>query len=291
VISATRELFVAIGVDCDPDRDTYPRCLRWRGVEALTRLFDIADVRWTLNVRADTQIRQYCGSAAFCWEQYNHIWRVAEGRGHSIAWHLHYFGADGKQDVSESNIIENIEIGSAALGGPDIVHMGWTFQNEFSLRHLARAGVRIDYSPVPRMRFTGHRGVDAYDWSAFSYRPQRRHGVQMIPAFSAFDPVLSRRFRTERVMLTTTTRPILYRRLLDDFFSSGADFFVSYFHADEIAGAVGGWRSRHLYSLEHLHANLRALRERADRAGYVLRFVTIRELAAVLFDEDRTSYA
>jgi hypothetical protein len=141
------------------------------------------------------------------------------------------------------------------------------------------------------MRYVGHGGVDAYDWSRFAYRPQLWHGVRMIPAFSAFDRVLSRRFRTERVMLTMTTRPILYRRLLDDFFASGADFFVSYFHADEIADAVGGWRSRHLYGLDHLRANLRALRQRAERAGYQLRFVTVRELAAILFDEGRTRYA
>jgi hypothetical protein len=156
---------------------------------------------------------------------------------------------------------------------------------------MARVGVRVDYSPVPRMRFPGHRGVDAYDWSRFSYRPQLWHGVRMIPAFSAFDPVLARRFGTERVMLTTTTRPLLYRRLLDDFFASGADFFVSYFHADEIAGAVGGWRNRCLYAFDHLLANLRALRERAERAGYVVRFVNVRELAEVLFDEGRTRYA
>lgn len=290
-MSASRELFVAIGVDCDPDRDVYPRRLRWRGVEALPRLFEIDDVRWTLNVRADTQVRQYCGSAAHCWEEYRDIWRLAEARGSATAWHLHYFGADGRQDISESNILENIAVGSEALGRPDVVHMGWTFQNDFSLRHLARAGVRVDYSPVPRMRYVGHGGVDAYDWSRFAYRPQLWHGVRMIPAFSAFDRVLARRFRTERVMLTMTTRPFLYRRLLDDFFASGADFFVSYFHADEIAGAVGGWRNRLLYHVEHLRTNLRELRARAERARYEVRFVTIRELADILFDEGRTRYA
>jgi hypothetical protein len=92
-------------------------------------------------------------------------------------------------------------------------------------------------------------------------------------------------------MLTTSTRPLLYRRLLDDFFASGADFFVSYFHADEIAGAVGGWRNRLLYGFDNLRTNIRALRERAERAGHTLRFVNIRELAEILFDEGRSRYA
>src|SRR3954464_10617390 len=75
---APRDLYVAIGVDCDPDRDAYPARLRWRGVEALPRLFEIDDVRWTLNVRADTQVRQYCGSAAYCGAGYHHIRRLPE---------------------------------------------------------------------------------------------------------------------------------------------------------------------------------------------------------------------
>ena len=58
-----RPLYIAVGVDCDPDRASYPASLTWRGIEALPRLFDIPDVRWTLNIRADTQVRDYCGTA------------------------------------------------------------------------------------------------------------------------------------------------------------------------------------------------------------------------------------
>jgi hypothetical protein len=285
-----RPLYVAIGVDCDPDRSSYPRQLTWRGIEALPRLLDIDDVRWTLNVRADTQVRDYCGSAAYCWQRYRDVWDNAVERGSSIAWHLHYFGRDGRQDVSEANILENITVGSEALEGPSVVHMGWTFQNDFSLRQLARVGVRVDYSPVPRLRFAGRGGVDAYDWHHFAYRPQYRHGVQMIPAYSFRHTVLARRFGTERVLLTTTTTPLLFRSLLSDFFRTGSDFFVSYFHADEIIGGVGGWRDR-LYSYRHLVANIERLRTMAAKAGYEVRFVTIPELARILFDESHRRYA
>jgi len=247
-------------------------------------------VRWTLNVRADTQVRDYCGSADFCRAKYRNIWDRAAAHGSAVAWHLHYFDRNGQQDISESNILENIDVGAKALGYPAVVHMGWTFQNDFSIRHLAQAGVRVDYSPVPRMKYRGRGGADAYDWSGFAYRPQYWHGVQMLPAFSYADALLARRFGTEHVMLTTTTRPILFGRLLDAFFASGADFFVSYFHADELAGAVGGWRN-HLYSWRNLIENISALRTRADRLGYRVRFVTIPELAETLFDEHRTGHA
>jgi hypothetical protein len=95
-------------------------------------------------------------------------------------------------------------------------------------------------------------------------------------------------------MLTTTTAPLLYRRLLRSFFRTGADFFVSYFHADEIAGAVGGWRNQ-LYSYRNLIANIATLRRMAVARGYAIRFVTVRELGDILFadmgtDEGRTGH-
>jgi len=288
VPSSLHDLYVAIGVDCDPDRDVYPRHLAWRGVEHVPRLLAIPDVKWTLNVRADSQVAAYCGSAGYCWEQYAGVWDAARAQGSEVAWHLHYFGADHyNQDVSEANIRANIAMGAAATGPPPVVHMGWTFQSDASVRQLAAVGVQIDYSPVPRLAFAGRSGTDQYDWSEFAYRPRRWHGVRMIPTYSYADRWLSKRFKTERVMLTTTTTPVLYRRLLRSFFETGSDFLVSYFHADEIAGAVGGWRNR-LYSYDNLVTNLATLRRMAARRGYRVRFVTVSALADILFDEDRT---
>lgn len=284
-----KNLYVAIGIDCDPDRATYPRQLTWRGVEQLPRLLETEpDIKWTLNVRADTQIRDRCGTAAYCYERFRHLWDRARKQGCTVAWHLHYYDGSGHQDTSDANVLENIEIGSEALERPDVVHMGWTFQNDFSIRHLYDVGVRVDYSPVPRMAFSGKGGVHAFDWSQFAYRPRLWNGVRMIPAYTFPHWLLSRRFGTERVMLTTTTSPLLYRSLLKDFFRSGADFFVTYFHADELVQGAGGWRDR-LYRFSHLLTNLRMLRESAHRQGYNISFVNIRDLSNILFDEHHSS--
>lgn len=279
-----KNFYVAIGIDCDPDRASYPERLTWRGVEQLPRLLELDGVKWTLNVRADTQIRDYCGSAGYCYERYRPLWDAARQHGSVVAWHLHYYDGHGRQDTSERNILQNIEVGSEALGHPDVVHMGWTYQNDFSIRHLYDAGVRIDYSPVPRMQSPGRGGVDAYDWSRFSCRPVTWHGVRMIPAYTFRHRLLQRRFRTERVMLTTTTAPLLYRMLLKECFRTGADFFVSYFHADELVPALGDWRDR-LYTARNLRVNLRLLRDMAAREGYDVTYVNMRELAGVLFDD------
>jgi hypothetical protein len=108
----------------------------------------------------------------------------------------------------------------------------------------------------------------------------------MIPAYTFPHRLLARRFGTERVMLTTTTSPLLYRGLLADFFRSGLDFFVSYFHADELVSALGDWRRR-LYSYDNLVDNVQRLREMAAERNYRVRFLTIPQLAEVLFDEGR----
>jgi len=60
--------------------------------------------------------------------------------GSAVGWHLHYYDRHGRQDTSEASILENIQVGSEALGRPDVVHMGWTFQNDFSIGHLYEAG-------------------------------------------------------------------------------------------------------------------------------------------------------
>ena len=93
-----------------------------RGVEALPRLLETEpEIKWTLNIRADTQVRDYCGSAAYCYERYRPVWDAARAQGSAIAWHLHYYDRTGRQDTSDANILENIAIGSAALGRPDVV--------------------------------------------------------------------------------------------------------------------------------------------------------------------------
>jgi hypothetical protein len=111
---------------------------------------------------------------------------------------------------------------------------------------------------------------------------------RMIPAFTFRHPLLSRRFGTERVMLTTTTAPVLYRSLLTDFFRTGQDFFVSYFHADELVAALGDWRRR-LDTFRNLRAILLRLAELADRKGYEIHYVTIGEIAEILFGEHRST--
>lgn len=275
-----KKLYVAIGIDCDPDRDTYPEFLTFKGLDSVYFLRDISDVKWTFNIRCDTQIRDYFGISEYCYNAYRSILDVFENSGSQIALHLHYYDKDGFQDVSEGNIIENVDV-SGRLN-KNTVHMGWTFQNDFSLQQLYNSGIRIDYSPLPGMKYSGRNGSDFYDWNDFLYRPMIRKKIKMIPTYTYRDRILCRRFGTERVMLTTCTAPFLYNRLLKSFFSTGSDFFVTYFHVDEIISALPDWR-KILYSLNNLKRNIETIKRMAKHHGFEPEFVTIEELAKVLF--------
>lgn len=258
-----KTIYVAIGVDCDPDRDTYPN-LRFRGIEAISKLFEIPDVKWTFNLRCDIQI------------PLQHIsMKQANDLGHQLAWHLHYYNAWNERDYS--TIDENIKCLLDTTWRPNTIHMGWTFQNEYSIKRLYEIGVRNDYSPLP-----GLANGDEFNWLDWPMRPKLWHGVRMIPTYTFPNRILSRRFEGNRVMLTTATHPFLYRRLIDSWFASGLDFFVSYFHADEIVSVLPDWR-KHLYSLRYLESNLVYFRKKAKQNDCEIKWVTIEELAGALW--------
>lgn len=259
-----KTIYVAIGIDCDPDRDTYPD-LTFRGIDNIPKLFEIPDVKWTFNIRADSQ-------SSICPKKYRYLWGIAVAHGCELAWHLHYY--DGV-DVS-------IAAAQAVNWTPQTVHMGWTFQNEYSIKRLYEIGVRNDYSPLP-----GLANGDEFNWLDWPMRPKLWHGVRMIPAYTFPNRILSRRFEGNRVMLTTCTHPFLYHQLIKSWFASGLDFFVSYFHVDEIISALPDWR-KHLYSFPYLVSNIRYFKKMAEQNDCEIKWVTINQLAEVLFDENNS---
>lgn len=256
---------VAIGVDCDPDRDS--KKLKWRGIEAIPKLFDIPGVKFTFNVRADTQIKAECGDYNYCHKTYKEIWEESDRLGYEIAWHLHFYersNGDWIQSFDQKIIRDSIKNAHPL----QTVHMGWCWQSRKVLEML---DVKVDYSPMPGMKFDNRIG--RYNWTDFPHYPVflKDCDVLMIPAFTYKDKLLARKSEGDWIMLHPTIRPILYSRLLRAFKRSNLDHLVTYFHADEIANAVGGWRNR-LYAFDNLRRNI----DRIRKLG--VEFVTISEL-------------
>lgn len=265
----TKPLYIVVGVDCDPDRSEHSD---WLGMSGIMGRYE--DYRLTANFRCDSQ-HVSVGDA----EQ----WDSAHG---AFAWHLHYLWDGEERNMSVKSIDGNIKIAQeSGFKIPKAVHMGWCRQSAYSLVKLADVGVEIDYSPIPGLEGWPINNVQNAPWIDVI------SGMKMIPAFTYHDAWLNLRTMTKRTMLTMATSPMLYGRLLDAFFREERKYFLTYVHADEIGHGgpyIDGWK-KHLYSPENFKRNYDDLIDRAVRAGYEPKPVTIYELAEALWPTDASS--
>ena len=88
---------LCVTVDIDQDGlsfGTERDALRWDSVEAVPRLAELFEkhgVRATWFVRADNQLSEVYGSAAYLLERFATHWNALQRAGHLIAWHPHVY--------------------------------------------------------------------------------------------------------------------------------------------------------------------------------------------------------
>ncbi len=168
---------IVILCDCDPDTPAYGgvaynerAALRWRGVvegipaliEALEEMEKRLGVRINIIwcVRADAQMKEIYGDAAWPYREFIELWTELEKRGDVIAWHPHLWrwSTERKcwyQEIADEEWMgECLEEGYAAICSAankriTIGRMGWEFHNNFTIRVLDELGVEADFSAVP----------------------------------------------------------------------------------------------------------------------------------------------
>ncbi|MBI4831578.1 MAG: hypothetical protein HY801_08500 [Candidatus Lindowbacteria bacterium] len=183
----SEKLMVIVGCDCDPDRPRYGGARydiqnvrqTWRGISegidllrrALGRIADRAGVKpkVVFCLRADTQMKEIYGDAAWPISEYAELWRSLEQEGHELAWHPHLWRWSNEhacwyQETQDPQwIAECLETGHAAftdrLGRrPTTCHMGWTFHNNGTMKKISDLGVKVDFSACPGVSFEGGPG-------------------------------------------------------------------------------------------------------------------------------------
>lgn len=170
-------LDVVIGCDCDPDRPVIGGVrydcrepLVWRGVrEGIPRAREIANacrddlgqaIRITWCVRADAQMAELYGDAAWPYGEFAELWRELEACGDEIAWHPHLWRWDDQsgcwyQEIEDAEWIrtclrEGHQALSEQLGRPPLTsRMGWEFHNNVTMQEIAHLGIRVDFSAIP----------------------------------------------------------------------------------------------------------------------------------------------
>jgi len=201
-----KRLFIVIGCDTDPDRqsiiDDLPGDrLSWRGMtegipETKSAVAHITDSDgkspvFTWLFRVDEQIKILYGAYNWVLENYKTFIEDLESAGDEIGWHPHFYKPDDEHRIWYQELEDVIwqcamlESGFKSFneifpGRPESVRMGWIYHNNETMKKLNELGIKIDFSAVPRLRTDFKNKLkfpyNIYDWYSTGsdiYRPSK----------------------------------------------------------------------------------------------------------------------
>lgn len=160
------------GLSFGTERDA----LSWNAVEMVPRIAELLAARGlpaTWFVRADNQLDEVYGSAAYLFERFDALWSELRAAGHAIAWHPHIYRRAGGTYVVETDgarCAEQLRRVHAALPRPfTAVRVGEAFHSNESMRALDELGLRIDSTAIPGRKRDD--GVRRFDWEPTPNEP------------------------------------------------------------------------------------------------------------------------
>ena len=197
-------------VDADPDRPEHggarydcPDKLIWRQLPELASKItslrkDVLQrfgvkLRVTWFIRADSQIRQIHGDAAWCCREFRDLWNDLAQAGDELAWHPHAWRWSNpsrcwyNETVDTGYILESYDLGFEAFGtefgrSPAASRVGINFHNDATMVKLDELGVKVDLSGYPGLRLyygrpeVGSPIPEGFDWRRTlpeAYHPAR----------------------------------------------------------------------------------------------------------------------
>lgn len=196
-----KKLYVIIGCDVDPDRETFvgkipAGTLTWRGMlegipRGKARLKDFRDndgnppiFSWCL--RVDHQIAAIHGSYDHVLTQHKSFLLDLENSGDELSWHPHFWKYDKSAvcwyqeywdvDFQVGMLKKAYSAYQAILPGRGkTVRMGWSYHNNLTFGMMEQLGVEVDYGAIPGLKMlpkNDHvRGSNFYDSSLCEDQP------------------------------------------------------------------------------------------------------------------------
>lgn len=200
---------------------------------------------------------------------------------------------------------------------PKSVRMGWDYHNNETLCMLSELGVHIDFSALPYQRNEDSLGY--YDWSRTATHPYfpsandfQQQGTKEDALSIVELPVgilqskwvdavfqlwmavkrksVARLWRLVRNnnlpsnprTMTICAPPFLFNAMTRDILRRKEDWFVTYFHPDELLPDKGAFLNNMGYRLENFVKNIRYLCAQAERNNRKVIFMTSFEAAQIL---------
>jgi len=220
----SKTIFLSIACDTDPDINPCCRVFGkentghiWQGITVgidvlrqrmkdtyfLSR-YKQFPVTWLL--RADRQIYELYGNAAFCFQKFEHIWKNEHNHGSEIGWHPHLYrwNEQGCRWIPYLGCDDDVEILKECLYSlrqhTDIcaVRTGWDYHSNRLMNFFDEQGLLVDASAIPDCT---HSGIWFYDWRGTVRTPflpskhdYRKRGVSPESSLKILEmPILVRR--------------------------------------------------------------------------------------------------
>ncbi len=190
-----KRLFIIIGCDVDPDRESFvgkipANTLTWRGMlEGITRgksrLSQLLDsdgkppvFSWAL--RVDHQVARLSGSYQAILETNKGFLLGLQHSGDELCWHPHFWRYDDRigqwyqefwdEDFHVSMLKEaHAAFRSVFPGLPTTVRTGWSFHSNLTFAILEELGIQVEHVCIPGLKVLPKndtvRSSNFYDWS------------------------------------------------------------------------------------------------------------------------------
>lgn len=288
------KLFVAVTVDIDNDGATMRderNALAWRGLEFtdnLSRAMQDEKLPTTWFVRADPQICNCYGSAAFLLLEHRERWARFVACGDEIGWHPHIYAMRNgvyepepdHERVADALRATHRELTANGLAFAS-VRMGEAIGSNTIMRALAQLGLRIDSSAIPgRQRTDASRSFDWGPSPNCPYRPSRSDyrvaGSTALPILEVPMTAVPVHAPYDQSPLTRYANlayhPPIFAAAFERWLDGGADgerdmVLTLITHPDEVMPAA----HRHplyAFDLDALRANLATVLTTARRRGF-----------------------
>jgi hypothetical protein len=304
-------LYLAITIDTDSDvfdsalfPEGFPSGLRWKGIEEgcpllVKTLRGYRDsfsnsLKFTWFVRADNQLRDACGHAAYLLREYRHIWQTLVKNGDEIGWHPHLYRKSGRRWIQETRpvyLIDDLQQSCQAVReegfSPISSRIGEGFHSNGIMNELAKLGIKADSTAMPgRVRMDSERSIDWQVTPSHPYYPSKadhripgegedRIGVLEVPLSMIETKVEYDRYPLRRYIDLSFYNSVIREGL--QAYIKGSDYLVSVTHPSTVL-ALSNWKHPLVsFDIGEVERNFDAILSECGNLGKKVRFVTISE--------------
>lgn len=300
-------LICTVDVDNDGVEGDERTDLRWTSVGRIPyvkTLFAAFDLRLTWFVRADNQLHDVYGTAAYLLKEHAALWAQMERAGDEIGWHPHLYEWHEETrkyiaDWDEGRCARKLEAIRRELTAQGFNHtsvrIGEAFHGNALMRTLDELGLAVDSTAIPgRTRSDQSRRFDwgptpnePYHPSAADYRvPDAARSLSILevpmttmPVKASYDPDFMTRYINPGYHHANFKAGI-ERLFADKRAQAGETFLTLILHSDEIGD---GERAHALYSfsLAEVRRNIAYLLAQLEAWGLEYRALRLQDVAGV----------